>query len=148
MGFFDEIFLNQPLIASLIAFLIAQFLKIAAKIAKGYKFDFKWLISTGGFPSAHSAAVSALAVSLGINFGFDSGLFALSTVFAGIVIFDARVIRKASGSQAEILNKIVEDLYKKRGLKGERLKELLGHTSLEIFFGIVLGILTAILLCC
>lgn len=145
MGFFGEIFSNQPLIASLIAFFIAQFLKIAAKIAKGYKFDFRWLVSTGGFPSAHSAAVSALAMSLGLNFGFNSGIFALSTVFAGIVIFDAMVIRKASGKQAEILNKIVEDLYKKKGIRGERLRELLGHTSLEIFFGTILGILTAIL---
>ena len=148
MGFFDEIFLNQPFIAALLAFFIAQFLKIGAKIAKGYKFDFKWLVSMGGFPSAHSAAVSALAMSLGLNFGFDSGLFAISAIFAGIVIFDARVIRKAAGRQAEILNKIVEDLYKKRGLRGERLKELLGHTSFEIFFGIALGILVAALLCC
>ena len=148
MGFFDEVFLNQPLVAALLAFFLSQSFKIVTKVIKGYKFDFRWLISTGGFPSAHSAAVSALAMSLGLNFGFSSGLFAISAIFAGIVIFDARVIRKATGRQAEILNKIVEDLYKKRGLRGERLKELLGHTSFEIFFGIALGILVAALLYC
>ena len=148
MGFFDELFLNQPLIAALLAFFLSQSFKIVMKVIKGYKFDFRWLVSTGGFPSAHSAAVSALAMSSGLNFGFSSGLFAISAIFAGIVIFDARVIRKATGRQAEILNKIVEDLYKKRGLRGERLKELLGHTSFEIFFGIALGILVAALLYC
>jgi hypothetical protein len=146
MEFLNEIFSNQPLIATFIAWLVAQCLKIVIRVIKEHKIDFRWFVSTGGLPSSHSAAVVALATSLGLNLGFNSELFAISVVIAGITIFDARVIRQASGKQAEVLNKIFKDLYKQKGLRGERLKELLGHTSFEVFFGVVLGISVGILL--
>lgn len=142
---FGEIFYNQPVIAVFISWFLAQFLKVVMNFIKEKKLDFKWFVSIGGFPSSHSAAVSALATSLGLKYGFSSGFFAIALVLAGLVILDARVIRRASGKQAEILNQIVEDLYKKRGLKIERLKEFLGHTSLEVFVGVALGILIGIL---
>jgi len=100
----------------------------------------------GGFPSSHAAAVSALAISCGLNFGFGSGLFALSTVLAGIIIYDAKVVRGAAGKQAEFLNKIIDVFYKEKEPKAERLKEILGHTPFEILFGILLGIFVAVLL--
>ena len=142
---FGEIFYNQPVIAVFISWFFAQFLKVVINFFKEKKLDFKWFVSIGGFPSSHSAAISALATSLGLKYGFSSGFFAIALVLAGLVILDARVIRRASGKQAEILNQIVEDLYKKRGLKIERLKEFLGHTSLEVFVGVALGILIGIL---
>ena len=142
---FGEIFYNQPVIAVFISWFLAQFLKVVMNFIKEKKLDFKWFVSIGGFPSSHSAAISALATSLGLKYGFSSGFFAIALVLAGLVILDARVIRRASGKQAEILNQIVEDLYKKRGLKIERLKEFLGHTSLEVFVGVALGILIGIL---
>jgi len=141
----SEIFYNQPVIAVLASWFLAQFLKVVTNLIKEKKLDFKWFISIGGFPSSHSAAVAALATSLGLKYGFSSGFFAIALVLAGLIILDARVIRQASGKQAEILNQIVEDLYKKRGLKFERLREFLGHTSLEVFVGIVLGIIIGIL---
>lgn len=141
-----EIFSNQPLIATLVAWFFAQSLKIIINTIKEHRFDFRWFVSIGGFPSSHSAAVSALATSIGLEFGFSSGFFAISVVLAALVIFDARVIRRAAGKQAEILNKIVEDLYKKRSLKLDHLREFIGHTSLEIFFGVALGILIGALL--
>jgi len=143
--FLKDILANQPLIATFVAWFLAQTLKIIINIIRGHRFDFRWFISIGGFPSSHVAGLSALATSLGIKFGFNSGLFAISVAITALVIFDARVIRRAAGRQAEVLNKIIEDLYKKRELKLVRLKELLGHTSLEVFFGIVLGIIVGIL---
>ncbi|KPJ71330.1 hypothetical protein AMJ50_02445 [Parcubacteria bacterium DG_74_3] len=146
MKIFNEIFLNQSLAAALIAWFIAQSLKFFTNIIQNREVDFRLLIATGGFPSSHSAVVSALATSVGLNFGFDSPLFALSAIFAGVVISDARGIRQSAGKQAEVLNKIIEDLYQKRAVKIERLKEFLGHTSLEVFYGVLLGILVAVLL--
>jgi acid phosphatase family membrane protein YuiD len=137
---------NQTLLTVIAAWFIAQLLKIISGAVRDKRIDFRWFVATGGFPSAHAATVSALATSLGLTFGFDSPFFTLSALLAGVVITDAKGIRQAAGKQAEILNKIVEDLYQKRGLKIERLKEFLGHTSFEVFSGMALGILVAILL--
>lgn len=143
MEILDEILLNQPLIAALIVWFLSQSLKFILNIVKNRELDFKLLIATGGFPSSHCSVVSALAFSIGINSGFSSGLFALSAILAGVVISDARGIRQSAGKQAEILNKIIEDLYQKKGLKMERVKEFLGHTPMEVFSGVLLGILMA-----
>jgi acid phosphatase family membrane protein YuiD len=142
----NEILYNQPLIATAVAWFLAQLIKTIIDAIKEHRFDFKWLALPGGFPSSHSAAVAALATSIGLKFGFNSGLFSISMVLAGLIIFEAGVIRRAAGRQAEVLNKIVEDLYKKRKLQAGRLKELLGHTPFEVFFGILLGIIVGILL--
>lgn len=144
----NEILYNQPLIATAVAWFLAQLLKTIIDAVKEGRFDFKWLTLPGGFPSSHSAAVAALATSIGLKFGFGSGLFSISMVLAGLIIFEAGVIRRAAGRQAEVLNKIVKDLYKKRKLQAGRLKELLGHTPFEVFFGILLGIIVGILLSC
>lgn len=146
MEFLNELLSNQVLIATLIAWFVAQSVKVIKDIIKERKFKFKRFALPGGFPSSHSAAVSALATSIGLNFGFDSALFAISLIFAGVVISDAQGIRRASGKQAEILNRIIEDFYAHRGLKIERLKELLGHTPFEVFIGILFGIVVAIIL--
>ena len=145
MNIFSEALTNQPLIAGILGWLVAQSIKIIMTAIDQREVDLKLFLSTGGFVSAHCASVSALATSVGLNFGFDSGLFALSAILTGVVISDARGIRQAAGKQAEILNKIIEELYQKRELKIERLKEFLGHTSLEVFWGILLGILVGFL---
>jgi len=146
MNFLNELFSNQALIATLIAWFFAQSVKVITDVIREKKFKFKQFALPGGFPSSHSAAVSALATSIGLNFGFDSALFAISIIFAGVVISDAQGIRRAAGKQAEILNRIIEDFYMHRGLKIEYLKELLGHTPFEVFIGILFGIAVAIIL--
>lgn len=146
MNFLNELFSNQVLVATLVAWLVAQLVKPIRDIIKERKFKFKRFTSPGGFPSSHSAAVSALATSVGLNFGFNSALFAIAIIFAGVVISDAQGIRRASGKQAEVLNRIIEDFYAHRGLKIERLKELLGHTPFEVFMGILFGIAVAVAL--
>ena len=142
---FIDIFSNIPLIASIVAWFLAQMTKFSIYFLKHKKPDWSLLMSTGGFPSSHVATVMALATSIGLNFGFDSGLFAIAIITAMVVISDARGIRHAAGKQAQALNQIMEDLYQNKGLKIEKLKELLGHTSLEVFGGVVFGALIAIL---
>ena len=139
--YLEEVFFNKPLISALLAWFIAQSLKLVTNLAKNGKIDFRLFLSTGGVFSSHCAAVSALAISTGIHSGFGSGLFAIAATLATIVISDAQGIRKAAGKQAEILNKIIEDLYQKQELKISRVKELLGHTSREVLLGILLGVL-------
>lgn len=101
--------------------------------------------SSGGMPSVHSAVVSALTFSVGFQEGFSSTIFAATLVFSLIVIYDANNIRYAAGKQAEILNKIISDFYRTHTLQEEKLKELLGHTPKEVFVGIMIGLLFALI---
>ncbi|MFH0987474.1 MAG: divergent PAP2 family protein [Patescibacteria group bacterium] len=141
-----EIFYNEPLISAFTGWLGAQGVKVITKIVSERRFDFKWFVLTGGIISSHTAGVIALATSCAIKFGLGSGYFALASALAALIIFDARIIRKAAGKQAEALNKIVEDLYRKKKLEMIGLRELLGHTSVEVFIGAIFGLLIGVLL--
>ncbi len=136
---------NQVFFAWLLACIAAQLTKIALGAIRHRRFDFSWFVGTGGMPSTHSAGVSALSTSIGLHMGFDSPLFATTLVFAVITLFDAQGVRRWSGRQAQILNKIMEDMYFKRRIQEERLKELLGHTPIEVLAGMLIGVVTALL---
>jgi acid phosphatase family membrane protein YuiD len=97
-------------------------------------------------PSSHAATVSALTTAVGLQTGFTSPPFYIALVFTIVVLFDAQGVRRASGEQAEILNKILDDIYWKKKIQEERLKEFLGHTPMEVLTGAVLGILIAFIL--
>ncbi len=129
------------LFTTIIAWFIAQSIKVLVGVVKEKRFNFKWFVGTGGMPSSHAAAVSAMATSVGLHNGFDSPLFAIALLFTVVVLFDAQGVRRASGQQAEILNKILDDIYWKKRIKEDRLKELLGHTPVEVLTGTGLGIL-------
>jgi len=138
---------NKPIVIAIISWLSAQIIKSLIHLFKKKKFSLISLIlATGGFPSSHASFVTSLATSIGLSHGFDSTMFAIAAGLALVVISDARGIRQQASKQAQILNKIIEDLYFNKGLKIERLRELLGHTAIEVFAGSVLGILIAILL--
>ncbi|HWJ02527.1 MAG TPA: divergent PAP2 family protein, partial [Verrucomicrobiae bacterium] len=109
------------------------------------KLDFELFLNSGSMPSSHSALVSALAVAIGEQYGFDSAFFSISTVFALIVMYDAAGVRRHAGIQAEVLNKIVEQIYPNKNLTQQRLKELIGHTPIEVFAGCLLGIIFALI---
>lgn len=109
------------------------------------KFDLWRLVSAGGMPSSHSALVSSLATEIGIKDGVQSSIFALGVVFAAVVMYDAAGIRQAVSIQARILNKILDDYFARQQWNEERLRELLGHTRIEVFVGAMLGILIAFL---
>lgn len=137
---------NSIFWTSAAAWLIAQTIKVAIGVFKEKRFNFKWFVGTGGMPSSHTAAASALATSVGITYGFDSGLFAIAVTFALVVMFDAQGVRHSSGRQAALLNKMLDDIYWKKKLDDEKLKELLGHTPIQVWAGAVIGILVPLLL--
>lgn len=128
---------NKPLWAALISWAIAQGFKTIRPIVTERKFDASRLTGTGGMPSSHSSTVMALSTSVGKYVGFDSALFAACLIFSFVVMYDAAGIRRAAGKQAEILNYLIEH-HKLPNF--QRVKELLGHTPLEVFVGAVLGI--------
>lgn len=130
---------------SLSAWFIAQTIKVVLGVIREKRFNFRWFVGTGGMPSAHAAGVSSLATSVGVTYGFDSALFAVTLAFTMIVMFDAQGVRLAAGRQAEILNKMMDDIYWKKKMDEDKLKELLGHTPVEVFAGSVLGILVSLL---
>jgi len=92
-------------------------------------------------PSSHAAFVSALATTVGLDQGFDSALFAVCVVFASVVMYDAAGVRRAASTQARIINQIVDELFHGKPIREERLRELLGHTPVEVLVGSVVGIL-------
>lgn len=136
---------NEVLWAALIANFAAQGLKLVIH----YLFERRWswerLLESGGMPSSHSAMVTALATGVGFVAGLDSVAFAVTLVFALIVMYDATGIRRAAGQQAELLNDLVEELRAvlHEGFKPKPLKELLGHTYLEVLMGAILGVVVA-----
>ena len=137
---------NQAFMSWLIACLVAQSLKILGGVIRLRRFDFQWLIGTGGMPSTHAAGVTALSVAVGDRVGYDSPLFAAVVAFTVITLFDAQGVRRWSGRQAQVLNKIMEDMYFKRRIQEQRLKELSGHTPFEVLVGMGVGLVTAVLL--
>jgi len=142
---FASMLRNHVLIVTLLAWAIAQTIKVALGVLRTKRFDFRWFIGTGGMPSAHAAGSSALAVVIGIEYGFDTVLFALAAVFAMVTMFDAQGVRRSTGKQAAILNKVLDDIYWQGKIEEDRLKELIGHTPIEVFMGSIIGILLAII---
>lgn len=137
---------NRTLFVSISASLVAQFLKLLIEYIRSRKINFRVLLETGGMPSSHSSFVTALATCVGQIKGWDSPEFAIATVFAIIVMYDATGVRRAAGKQARILNKIVDELFQEHPVFNEkRLKELLGHTPIQVIGGCFLGILLATL---
>lgn len=130
---------------SLAAWLIAQSIKVMLGYFKEKRFNFRWFLGSGGMPSSHAAAVGSLTTSIGITYGFDSALFAVTLIFTSIVLFDAQGVRFAAGRQAIILNKMLDDMYWKKQFDDRKLKELLGHTPVEVFAGVILGVMISLL---
>lgn len=152
-----QLFSNYPLIAALSAIIFAQVIKIPIRFIATREFMPGLAFSTGGMPSSHSAAVSALSTAIGIVEGFSSTIFAVSAIFSVITMFDASGVRRHAGEHATLLNQLVKDFQivfagaknwdsKRDYEKKEDLKELLGHKPIEVFFGALSGIMVAILL--
>ena len=139
------VFQNKVFLATLLGWVTAQTIKIVINSVKERKFNFRWLFSTGGMPSAHSSGVMALATAVGLQQGFDSAIFIVTFVIAVVIAFDAQGVRRSTGQQAEILNKIMDDIYWRRKIQEDRLKELIGHTPFEVFVGSLIGIIIAAL---
>jgi uncharacterized protein len=143
---FEAIFRNQLLWTAIAASTLAQIVKVMLILVTERKWQPVRFLETGGMPSSHTASVAALATGCGLQFGFDSPYFAIAAVFGMIVMYDATGIRRASGMQAELLNDLVAELRAllSQGFAPKPLKELLGHTYLEVFVGLILGIVVAL----
>lgn len=139
-----DIFQNRILLISIFSCFLAQFIKIFT--GKEKRIDFKRIIISGGMPSSHSSFVTSLAMLVGFDKGFASTEFAITAVFAIIVIYDASGVRRAVGKQAEILNQIVDDFFHGKFDQHKKLKELVGHTPKEVLFGALLGIIIGIVM--
>lgn len=136
------IFNNAPLTAAVIAWFIAQLGKVVIHLIKKRDLDFSLFFASGGMPSSHSSTVSALAISTGIHEGFDSTYFAIAIIFAIIVMYDAKGVRLAVSKHAKVLN----DFFHGKLPSYQSLNELVGHTTLEVIIGAILGVITALLL--
>lgn len=141
-----DIFQNRVLIVALVACLLAQALKVVVEFARHGKVNFRVLVETGGMPSSHSALVTALACGIGQTLGWESPDFAVTTVFAIIVMYDAAGVRQAAGKQARMLNQIIDELFQEKPeFNEDRLKELLGHTPVQVIAGLALGLVVSCL---
>lgn len=136
---------NIILMSALTAWLLAQIIKIFTSYYKNKRVNLERLVGAGGMPSSHTALVVSLATAVGLKDGFESPLFAVSFVLAAIVMYDAAGVRRAAGKQAKVINKLLIEMKSEHTLKDTRLKELLGHTPLEVLAGAVLGFLIAYL---
>ena len=140
-----ELFDNRVLVVSMLAWATAQTLKVVICLIVERQLNLWRLVGSGGMPSSHSALVSALATAIGVKEGVQSSAFALAVIFAAVVMYDAAGIRQAVSIQARILNRMLDEYFRKRQRwDEERLRELLGHTRVEVVVGAVLGIAMAL----
>lgn len=137
------IFANPVLISGIIAWGVAQAIKVLLDYFKSKQWNWTLLLRAGGMPSSHSAMVAATAHAIGLFVGFETPLFALSFAVAVIVIYDATGIRRQAGQHAEIINVMIRDLAHGHPLKQQQLIEVLGHTPLEALAGTLLGLVVA-----
>ena len=140
MQIINEIVYNKCIYVPFILWFLIQTFKVLTELVVNKKLDVKRIVGAGGMPSSHSAIVCSLATCVGKEYGFDSGIFAISMVMAFVVMYDAAGVRRAAGKQARILNKILETPGLTTVEVQEKLVEVLGHTPIQVFVGALLGI--------
>lgn len=142
----SQAFTNEVILIPIAAWVIAQLAKMIVALMQGKGFDFRYLVSSGGMPSAHSAMVTSLATSVGMIYGFGSAVFGISMILALIVMYDAAGVRQSVSKQSKILNHIMRELRHSQPhlevIKAD-LKELIGHTSFQVIIGALIGIIVA-----
>jgi len=141
------IFKNKIIIIAFITWILNQSLKLILFYVTEKKWDIRRFFGAGGMPSTHSALSMCVAVSIGFIEGWDSTLFALALTFSFIVMADAAGVRRETGEQAKVLNKIILEFFEERKIRDKNLKELVGHTPFEVIVGALIGILMAWILC-
>ena len=145
MTLIESLLSNFTLIVVIVSWFSAQAIKIVIYRFKEKRWNLHHFFEAGGMPSAHSAAVTSLTLGIGLSVGWDNPLFTACLVFALIVMYDATGVRRAAGKQAEILNKIVDDIYSTGKIRIEKLKEILGHDPIEVVGGASLAVIMTLL---
>ena len=141
MNFFEEIITNKCIYIPFLLWFFIQLFKFLTDLIVNKRINIKRIMGAGGMPSSHSAVVSSLAILIGKDYGFNSGVFALSLIMAFVVMYDAAGIRRAAGKQATILNRILETPGLTTGEVQEKLIEALGHTPIQVFVGAIIGVI-------
>ena len=139
---------NRVLVAAFLAWMIGQFLKFPLEYLLNKRWNWGIMFSSGGLPSSHSSLVTAVALTVGLQEGFDSALFALSASIGMIVIYDAAGVRRQAGIHAERINAIMKSFFESGQLGEDELddlKEMLGHTPMEVVSGVLLGVLISLI---
>lgn len=146
MGINSSLFENRVLLAAFLAWALAQLGKTVYELLRQRRLVISRLVSAGGMPSSHSALVTGLATATGRQLGVVSPIFAVTVVLAAIVMYDAAGVRRAVSIQARIINQMIEEAFQ-GSLHGEkRLRELIGHTPIQVFVGGLLGVVVGLLL--
>ena len=141
-----EIFQNEILLCGAASWVLAQALKVPLYWFVEKELNWKRFFGSGGMPSSHTASVVSVALMIGMQHGFNTAFFAIACVLAFIVMYDATGVRRETGTQATVINRILRDvLIDGKPISDEELKELVGHTPLEVFFGFLLGIVMSLL---
>lgn len=146
MNSLNQIFTNKCIYIPLILWASIQAFKVLTDLIVNKKLNIKRIIGAGGMPSSHSAVVCSLSALVGREYGFGSGIFAVALIMACVVMYDAAGVRRASGKQARILNKILETPGMSTVEVQEKLIEALGHTPVQVFVGAAIGIVAGLLL--
>lgn len=136
---------NRVLIIALIAWLMAQILKIPLDYVRTRAWDWGLILSAGGMPSSHSALLTSATASIGLFYGFGTPLFALAAAITMVVTYDAAGVRRQAGIHAQKINVLVKELFSGHPISEKDLREVLGHTPLEVLGGILLGIVCALI---
>jgi len=139
-----EFFGNYMLVSAIIGWLSAQIIKIFTNLFLKKKFDLRMLFANGGMPSSHSSTVLALSTAAAIQYGFGSAVFAICGILSVIVMNDAFGVRWQAGKQAQVINKMIVELFSNTDEFDVKLKEIIGHTPFQVFMGALLGLVVAL----
>jgi hypothetical protein len=134
---------NYVLISALTAWGLAQIIKVPLQYWRSKEWDWALLFRAGGMPSSHASLLIGATHAIGLSAGFDSPLFALAVAMSMVVLYDATGIRRQAGIQATMINAMIRDMATGHLLKQDQLREVLGHTPLEVLAGFILGIAMA-----
>ena len=144
----EQLLSNYPLMSAVLAWFVAQVIKTAIDAYFNKGINWERMTGSGGMPSSHSSTVVSLAIATGISYGVDSPRFAIALIFAIVVMYDATGVRRETGKQAVILNRLLLDNpFSWTGKEFEKkLKEYVGHSPFQVLMGAILGILIAVIM--
>lgn len=130
----------------MLGWFLGQFLKVPVEYLLNRRMNWSLWFSSGGMPSSHSSLMTSVTLSIALNYGFGSPIFALAFAISMIVVYDATGVRRQAGIHAQKINLLFEEILQGKPIEVEKLKEVLGHTPLQVVGGVLLGIAIAIIL--
>ncbi len=139
-----QILHNQVFFAGFMSWFLGQFFKVPLEYLIYHRVNWGLWFSSGGMPSTHSSLMVSVTLSAGLNYGFDSALFAVAFAITMIVVYDASGVRRQAGIHAQKINQLFEEFLHGEPIEIEKLKEVLGHTPAQVFGGIFLGVVVAL----